>query len=1734
MKKILLFLVLLSCTLLSKATTGLITGAFTVCIGHTVTLSCTPPGGTWASSAPGIASINISTGVVTGLGPGTTTISYTESGNVSTAVMTVYATPAAISGPSTLCQGDTLTIGPMAGGTWSSSPPAVGTVGTVAALFGISAGTVVVTYTTTTGCYTTKIFTVNPTVGDITGTTSVCLGATVTLSIASAGGTWSSNAPSVVYMNMSTGAMTGVGVGTATIRYVPATGCQGTSVVTVNGLPSPITGAASVCAGSSILLSSASTGGTWESSAPAVGTINATGVFTGIAAGTATVKYTLSTGCFTSMVVTVNALPDNIAGSGHVCVGGTTTMNCTTAGGIWTSSVPVVGTISPTGVITGLAAGITNISYMLSATGCYKTMAVAVDALPVSLTGQMVCKNASITLTGIPGGGTWSSSDATTATITITGVLTGQNTGTAIITYTLPTTCRTTTTVTVNAPPTAILGDLAFCDGLVTTLSCTTPGGTWSSSNAGVATINPASGIMVGLSGGTARVSYIMPNGCRAEAVVTVNNLPMSIFGTMQICVGGTSTLSSGPVGTWSSSNTSVATIDAAGTMRGVSAGACVITFATPSNCRRTAYVTVNPLPAAIVGAASAFCPGSTATLSSATIGGTWASDNDAVATVNMFTGVLTAMSPGTTTVSYTVVTGCSASAPVMVSTSAPCSGMPDTATANASATTACVGSTVSLSVEMGGAPCGIDFQWQQNTGAGWTNITGATNWTYSAPVSAAVQYRNVVSCGTSGLSRISSEVAITATAGIDVHSVVPTTDTSCYATRFHVSSCAYGPLMAVHTYFGDGTDAVQALGGTTSGTAQVYHVYSSPGSYTVKHVLLNGGVPSDSVSFSYEHYFCRTIPVKFYSDNNTNCNFDGGEAYNMLPVLTAIDSAGVPIDTVVSTSGFFYQVYGAPGTVYGFRPMVVHSGFVISCLPGGVLYDTVTTDATFSTNYIATNCSGTPGVDVAVAGTMRCGRHTARYDMVINNYHCDATSPTVTFTFSHKYDYQYATITPTTVAGNTITWNLPPHTVSTGPTYMTVYLERYEPPTNWLMPGDTIASTVTVTAGSGETDLANNTVSRIDTVKSSYDPNDIMVTPAGNILPCAQLQYRVRFENMGNAAAENVHVLDTLSEYLDPASIAPVIASHAMNISVMNDGGYTIARFDFPDIQLADSSQHDDNKGMVIFNINARNGVPDGTHIRHRVGIYFDDNPVVMTNEVENIVGMPAITGDDTVCAGDRILLSNALQGGVWAAGNASATVAGGLVSGIARGLDTISYTATNSCVTRTATKKVFVEELPVVPGITGMNILCPAWVVVLNNATPSGIWSSGNVAVATVDAGGLLTGVSAGTAMISYAVTNYCGTTASSDTFTIQPMVTPSVTVTSDAPGILCAGTAVLFTATPVYGGVDPTYTWYVNGEIIQGELADTLLYTPVQGDVITSRLSSTELCVTDNYAHDDIAMHVTSNVLPAVSTTTAPMGTLCQGSMAAFIAKPTNGGTAPAIWWLRNGAFAGSGLTYNYVPTHGDVVVCKLASTLPCIFADTVSSAGVTMSVDAAYLPVVGLNAKPGLTVEAGKTATLTATVTGGGSTPKYQWIVNNIPVNGATNATFVTDELRDEDSVSCHVRGSGVCAYYSFNSVRMRVLPATLAVGAAGGALAMSVVPNPSNGQFAITGNVQGATTAGIVVRDLVGREVYSRHMDVRNGVVDDRIQLPTGLANGVYMLELQTDAGNAVYRIVVDR
>ena len=83
-----------------------------------------------------------------------------------------------------------------------------------------------------------------------------------------------------------------------------------------------------------------------------------------------------------------------------------------------------------------------------------------------------------------------------------------------------------------------------------------------------------------------------------------------------------------------------------------------------------------------------------------------------------------------------------------------------------------------------------------------------------------------------------------------------------------------------------------------------------------------------------------------------------------------------------------------------------------------------------------------------------------------------------------------------------------------------------------------------------------------------------------------------------------------------------------------------------------------------------------------------FSNNIIMSVNDAGTLAGA------SVVCLGDSIVLTHTAIGGIWGGSNGSASVAGGVVTGIAPGADTVYYSITNTCGTDTAKLVVTVNN--------------------------------------------------------------------------------------------------------------------------------------------------------------------------------------------------------------------------------------------------------------------------------------------------------------------------------------------------------------------------------------------------------------------------------------------------------
>ncbi len=584
---------------------------------------------------------------------------------------TINALPVAITGTASVCVGLNTTLSDATGtGSWTSSAPGTATVGSVTGVVnGVAAGNANITYTTSAGCTTFRTVTVNALPGAIGSLAGICPATSITLTDGTAGGTWTSSNTAVATIVGSTGTVTGVSSGSSTITYTLPTGCIITALETVNPNPPAITGAGAICSGSSLTLADGIAGGTWSSGTTSVATVGTSGVVLGVSGGSSVINYTLPTTCTTAATVTVNALPNAITGTPFVCTGSTTALSTTSTGGTWSSSNILQGSVSPSGTVAGISAGIPNISYTLP-TGCFINIPVTVSATPAAITGASnVCVGSTVTLADATPGGTWSSTNTAFGTISTSGVVTGISNGTLNISYTSAAGCGVALPFTVNITPSAITGTATVCTTTTTTLNSTPSGGAWTSSNTALATVISGTGVVTGVAAGIPIIAYTLSAGsCKATIPVTVLATPAAIAGSNNVCTGTSTTLTDATGGgTWTSGATGTATIGlTSGIMNGVAAGTTVITYTSAAGCNNFLNVTVNTSPSAISGSANV-CLGTSNLLTNTLSGGAWTSSNTAIATVGT-TGSVSGITTGNATITYTVNPGaCIAILPVTV-----------------------------------------------------------------------------------------------------------------------------------------------------------------------------------------------------------------------------------------------------------------------------------------------------------------------------------------------------------------------------------------------------------------------------------------------------------------------------------------------------------------------------------------------------------------------------------------------------------------------------------------------------------------------------------------------------------------------------------------------------------------------------------------------------------------------------------------------------------------------------------------------------------------------------------------------------------------------------------------------------------------------------------------------------------------------------------------------------------
>lgn len=258
-----------------------------------------------------------------------------------------------------------------------------------------------------------------------------------------------------------------------------------------------------------------------------------------------------------------------------------------------------------------------------------------------------------------------------------------------------------------------------------------------------------------------------------------------------------------------------------------------------------------------------------------------------------------------------------------------------------------------------------------------------------------------------------------------------------------------------------------------------------------------------------------------------------------------------------------------------------------------------------------------------------------------------------------------------------------------------------------------------------------------------------------------------------------------------------------------------------------------------------------------------------------------------------------------------------------------------------------------------------------------------------------------------------------------TVSPALNTGVTISASPSISICPGENVTFTPSAVNGGSIPSFNWYLNG--VQVATASSYSSTSLlTGDEIYCVMNTSLNCANPRSVNSNlISMIVNSAPSPTIIITPFPSATICSGENVVFNSSPINGGASPDYDWYLNGIIVGNGASFSSATlSDGDQINCVMTSSIICASPNTANSNFISMSV----IPSVntGITIFPDMdtTICTGQSLTFNSNVINGGTSPTYEWYVNNI-LSG-TNSTLTSSMFQNGDEVYCKVNSSINCA------------------------------------------------------------------------------------------------------------
>lgn len=143
----------------------------------------------------------------------------------------------------------------------------------------------------------------------------------------------------------------------------------------------------------------------------------------------------------------------------------------------------------------------------------------------------------------------------------------------------------------------------------------------------------------------------------------------------------------------------------------------------------------------------------------------------------------------------------------------------------------------------------------------------------------------------------------------------------------------------------------------------------------------------------------------------------------------------------------------------------------------------------------------------------------------------------------------------------------------------------------------------------------------------------------------------------------------------------------------------------------------------------------------------------------------------------------------------------------------------------------------------------------------------------------------------------------TSNAIVFTVNPFVTPVVTITALGGVNVCKGVKMAFKATVTNGGSAPVYKWWLNDKQAGTNSAGYVDSLPVDGDSVSLTVTSNAACLTESTVKSNVLKLKIDSPEPVITIAANKDTAICAGTTVTFTAT-----VKPSFLWKKNGVIVG----------------------------------------------------------------------------------------------------------------------------------------------------------------------------------------------------------------------------------